>query len=457
MKKFYQRLHAIILLSCIFCLCVFPPVIGTETLDKLEWRVTELEQKVFGESSRKDIPIEQRLSKLEKNIFGTESTSKNTEARLKVLEKIFSVSETKDSKLVLKEPETTEINTQVSKDEQKNNTNTSSNSSSNDFTHSGQARPELKELKTLKDETNLSETLVKIINQERELRNLKALSLDDVAKQVSLEHASYLAQTGQFSYYGFQSKNPDERYSEKDGNGRISEIVDGFFSDSGKKIELNSELPHQLADKLLEDTDKTSVILNKEANAIAISFVLSPDKEQLVVVIEILAKYGSFGELPKKISSNENKLAVNGYVGKELKFSWIGVGRQEATNINYLESEPGPYFPPIDEVIFLDKKESNARKIASGAGLLLATVAAPFTYGASLIVADVLLQQAVYAYKSKDVEMKGGINADIDGNFSGQISIGDRGPGKYYVSIWATDTSDSKHPFVISRRVINVE
>jgi hypothetical protein len=116
--------------------------------------------------------------------------------------------------------------------------------------------------------------------------------------------------------------------------------------------------------------------------------------------------------------------------------------------------EASPYFPPIDKVIYADRTAERTRSIAKTSGLILAMLAAPFTYGASMLVADILMQSLVQAYQAQDVEVREGVKAS-DNSFSGLVNIGEWGPGTYYITIWAIP-SRSKKPVILSRRTVSV-
>ena len=83
-------------------------------------------------------------------------------------------------------------------------------------------------------------------------------------------------------------------------------------------------------------------------------------------------------------------------------------------------------------------------------------VAAPFTYGASVLIANVLMQSIAQTYQSQDVEVRDGAKADMGGgNFNSSITLGEWGKGIYYITVWAIPPSEKK-PVIISRRAVKV-
>ncbi|HEY9886363.1 MAG TPA: hypothetical protein V6C96_03780, partial [Vampirovibrionales bacterium] len=206
--------------------------------------------------------------------------------------------------------------------------------------------------------------------------------------------------------------------------------------------------------------DKSSIILNPEINQIGISFVKDPSGRQLVVVIQAIADYVLITDLPSKADMYE-VLPINGQVMGGYKFAWIGVAEKDPEPKERSEVEASPYFAPIDKVIYMDKTSNRAKQAAIAIGSIAAAVAAPFTYGASMILADILLQTVARTYQAQDVEVRGGINASYDGQFSASIGMGEWGAGLYYVTVWGYQKkqvlTEKKTPIILSRQVVEVE
>lgn len=397
-----------------------------------EQNLTNLEKQILGISYTKD-SSETRLSRLEEAVFGNPNTG-TVENRLEKLNKTFQV-----PKAQIPESFKEEI---IEKKQMKQN---------------AQAKPEIK-VQILENSSEVADSMLKVINQERSFRSLRNLSRNAIADKVALEHASYLIQTKQFSHYGVSGQNPDQRYSAAGGTGRIEEIVDGFFASVDEQghiipISISGKTAEQLMDALIKIPDKSDILFNQDANAVGISFVVSPDKKQMAVVIEVLADYVSLANLPLK--SSPTILPIGGSISGAYKFAWIGVAKRETNeDIEKIELEPSPYFPPIDKVIYADRSTERAKTIAKTSGLFLAMIAAPFTYGASMLVADLLMQNLAQAYQAQDVEVREGVKAS-ENSFSGSVGVGEWGSGTYYISIWAFP-SGSKKPVIISRRIVYV-
>jgi uncharacterized protein YkwD len=418
------------LLICHFCLASFT------LADTQIQTLAKLEKQVLGAEYAQETKA-QRLSRLENSVFGKTNTNLNDDQRLQKLEKTLRV---------VSKPVPTEFTENIAKEQA-----AQEQTQTNQVAHTKlQIQPNLQETADL---------MLKIINQERSFRSLAPLRYSKTANQVALEHASYLVQTKQFSHYGVAGHNPDQRYTLAGGEGRVEEIVDGFFAQVDEQaqiipITVNQETPNHLMDAILKVPDKMDILFNQDANTAGISFVLSPDRKQLAVVVEIVADYVSLGALPHQTSAGE--VYLDGSVqNNSYKFAWIGIAKKDdEVNAEMVEVEPSPYFPPIDKVIYVDKTVDRAKAIAKTGGLILAMVAAPFTYGASILVADILMQSLAQAYQAQDVEVREGIKAKSN-SFSGQISLGEWGPGLYYVSIWSFPQG-SKKAVIISRQTVQV-
>jgi uncharacterized protein YkwD len=408
-----------------------------------EGAVAELEKKVLGNTYGKD-KIEDRLGRLEENVFGQKAaTGATIDQRIGKLNKVFEVPTAKVPDSFRQEVERSaqaqqEAQAQVAKGSAKNT-------------------PEEK-VQVMKNLDELSEKLLSIINQERSFRQLRPVAMDNTSQRAALEHASYLVQSRQFSHFGINGKNPDRRYTEAGGSGKVEELVDGFFAKADshgnlKPIDLNSEIPSQLMDAILQVPDKADIILSNDANLAGVSFVMSQDRRQLVAVIEIVTKYANLASVPVNSSFNSG-VPVSGSVDGGYKFAWVGVAKREDQDTDKSETEPSPYFAPIDKVIYLDKTGDRAKNIAKTGGLILAMVAAPFTYGASMLVADILMQSVAQAYQAQDVEVRSGIRAS-ESSFNGTVGVGEWGPGLYYISVWAFP-GKSKKPVIVSRRTVMV-
>jgi len=404
-------------------------------------RLSILENKVFGHTHLERTQ-QQRLQELEENTFG-QVGSGSVEQRISKLEKVFYVPskeipsefEQRAKQQVQASPETSSPSHRISKVD---------------------LQPNLEQL---------SEKMINIINKERSLHRRSSLSKDPIAYQVALEQASYLVQTQQLSHYGLRGENPDQRYRRFQGQGKIAEMVDGFFAEydpvtgepSPIDIDLN-ELPHQLMDALLESPDKNDILFAKEANKLAVSFVLNPDRTQLAVVIEIISDHLAIEGLP--LSSPRTEAQVRASLGGGYRFAWIGVAKKDISQqADRIESEASPYFPPIDQVVYIDGTKSKAKTVAQAGGIIVGVALAPWTGGASMLFANVVMAQMASTYQMNDVQVRKGVNADRDGSFVASIPLGEQGPGLYYVSIWAKHKNASREdkPVAISRLVVDVK
>lgn len=444
--------YSYFIIFCIFSLCTFHIDAPVNAQNSNTSIVNNIEKQLYGYTNTHQ-SLEERLKNIEYEILGQAQTDQDIDTRISKLQDLYDVPEEPvPHELVYKQPQT------------KPNTNSaqSSNGTANPYTDNNTVdnpRPEINELILKDDLTHLSQDFLRILNKERELRQLSQLKSNVILDIIANEHASYLVQTKQLSHYGYNNSNPDIRYSQAGGDGAISEVIEGFFA---QNINTNdAELPHHLMDAILEKTDQSDKLFNTRANVVGISFVVSPDKDQLAVVIEI----GTDSVELAKISTQTtgNSLRVSGRLLNRLQFGWVGVGRIKKQDAYNFETKPSIYLPPIDQVIYVDKTGDRAKAAAQIGALVLGTVAAPFTYGTSMIIADAINRKVSQTQQLQDVDVKGGINANKNGYFTGNVNLKAFGEGYYYITVWAipfgsnaTKQAESTKPFIVSRRVVEV-
>ena len=450
MPKFYQILFSSLFLGS---LCLNLWAVNLDTVEQFE-------KQSFGFTFEED-SAEKRISRLEREVFGKENKSASLDTRLAELKEFYTVAKVEAPPELIEKAKKEKLQEQKIQQAQ-NTTSPAPQQQTQNTSSSRRAAPLIAGIEEQENFAELSKMMLDIINQERSFRKLRALSSQEYLSKMAASHASYLVQTKQFSHYGHKGANPDERHSTFGGAGKVSEIIDGFFAGRGENnetiaIEATKELPHQLMDALLQNTDKREILFTRDANQIGIAFVLSPDRDQLSVVIEVVTDYINLQKLP--LEKHSGNLAVRGNVGGNLKFAWIGVSKLEQKPPSF-ETEASPYFAPIDRVIYMDKTASRAKMGAQIGALILGAAAAPFTNGVSLIVADLIMQSAASAYEVDDVEMRSGVNANMNGSFSATIPMGEYGPGLYYLTVWGVDSnfnlspSKKPKPRIVARRTI---
>ncbi|MDX1920694.1 MAG: CAP domain-containing protein [Candidatus Caenarcaniphilales bacterium] len=438
------------------CLSLSVPAATVAPNTNYSKEISALERSLAG-STYPTQSDEERLKRLEEMVFGAEaSTGTTKDKRIARLQKTLSIPKTEvseDFKKVIEKEQRAEQEKEIASSSKQSN-----QVGSTSGRHASNSRHPATKVTVLPDMANLSEQMLKVINQERSFRSLSPLSMDPLAQKVANEHASYLVQTKQFSHYGSGGSNPDQRYTAAGGGGRVDELVDGFFAPVDKSgqiqpLEVSAETPNFLMDAFLKVPDKSDIVFNPDINKAGVSFVIGPDKKQLVVVIQMVVDAGSISSV-QALASIADYIQLTGSLGRGYKFAWVGVSKKELDENEKNEVEPSPYFAPIDQVIYMDKDSDRAKNIAKAGGMILAMVAAPFTYGASMIVADILMQSVAQTYQAQDVEVRGGIRAS-DASFSGKIAMGEWGPGLYYLTVWGFP-SRTKKPVILSRRAIKV-
>ncbi len=419
-------------LLLLLAICFVTPTLSAES------NIAKLEEQLLGQTFSQE-SSQQRLTRLEELALGQSypaEASGQRETRLLTLLKVPSAPIPASFKLPSQENEASQAQAQGQGQELN--------------------RPEAPSSKPLASDEQLANKLLKAINEERSFRRLNPLTLDPTAQKMALEQANFLIQNRLFSSYGRGENNPDQRYTALGGTGKILELVDGFFAPIGenqqsKPIESSPELAGQLMDAITESTDKADLVFNPESNMAGIAFLLSPDKQQLVVVIELLTQEGNFSPIPKALSGGGG-ITVSGQTGGGYRLAWIGLAHKK-----FEHPEPGQdYFPPSDQVVYMNKSNDRVKNLAMTGGMILAMIAAPFTYGASAIVADVLGQMLASTYKLQDVQVREGVSSDSSGNFSGSLGLGEWGPGIYYVNIWGFRGRADEKPTILSRRTVSV-
>ena len=309
-------------------------------------------------------------------------------------------------------------------------------------------------------EKKVSRLIQEIINEERSFRGLIRLERDQIAQRVAQEQANYLIEARELSHYGKENKNPDQRYSALNGTGRLQEIVDGFFAkidtetEELEKISFSSTTADQLIDSILQTPDKKEVLLDPHARGIGIALRLSPDQKQLVVVTEVTRRQGSLKKLPSQSPPIDGQ-TIEGVVSRGYKFAWLGISYERFPRKKDFQLKIKPYFPPVDRVLYLDMSNRRLKKAAAFGVTLAGMLAAPFTYGLSMIAAGAIQSQISKIYQNHEVEIRKGVDLNFSGDFSAEISLGEYGRGIYYVNLWAYERK-SKEVVLLASRTVDV-
>ncbi|MBI2996486.1 MAG: hypothetical protein HYY52_07285 [Candidatus Melainabacteria bacterium] len=389
--------------------------------------VFRIEELIFGKSFS-DLSINERLTKIEKSIFAKTSTAKTPAERIEIINNYLIP--------------------------QDNETNLNNN---NNIIQTTEINPE-----------QFEELIYQLINEERNFMGLLPLVRDSIGEKVAREHASNLVRMGYLSFYNEENKSPDERYTLNGGTGATVEVIKGFDGDKedlgdSKKIKLNELLARQLIQAISLHTDDSQILYSPYISHIGCSFSLSKDKKQFASVIEFITKGGEFEPLKPVLSFGE-KLTISGKINPPFKFKAVSIAYfdndyktkiNNRNNSNFDSEDLKPYFPPQDYIAFADTSKNNFIKILSGLGVIGAIGAAPFTGGASAILAPVLIN-SIQSGPPKEIPLKRGIKVNSKGEFSGNIELNSQNmSGLYFISVLA-ELSGLNFPIVVSRRTVRV-
>jgi len=307
------------------------------------------------------------------------------------------------------------------------------------------------------------DSFLDIINQQRSFMGALPLIKDDVAYKAAGEQAENIINKNQLSYFDSKGHCPDERYTLAGGTGALIEVLRSFELDKGK-IVLNELLINQLIEAISLNTDELKILYNPYITHLGYGFGVSKDKKKFVAVLDFLTKNGEVEPIRTTINLNQ-KVSLSGKLKPPYKFKAITIGYLSNADISDVDDNVGvgfnsehmkPYFPPQDFIAFSDNSKSNLVKILSGIGFVAALGGAPFTGGASGVLAPFFLN-TIQNGSPKEVPLKGGIKITSDGQFKGDLLLNYQGmTGLYFVNVIA-DIPGSNSAIVVSRRTVRVD
>ena len=321
------------------------------------------------------------------------------------------------------------------------------------------------------DANEFLENIIQHVNERRSFKGLLPLEKDEIVVSTASEQARNLIIKGYLSYYNSNQQGPDERYTLLGGSGALTEIVKGFEIDKkdDRKIKLTDLLARQLIEAISLNPDDSQILYSPYVTHIGSGFALSKDKNKFAVVIDFVTKSGNLQPLKPVLNWGE-KLSVSGKIPPPFKFKAVSVAyfdqskmsdvtfnnNEEESNDYYFDDENiKPYFPPQDFIAYSDTSKSNFVKIIKGLGVVGAIAGAPFTGGATAILAPAILN-SIQNGPPREIPLKKGIKANSKGEFFGQIDLNYKGMGGlYFVSVLG-ELPGVDYPVVISRRTVRV-
>lgn len=308
---------------------------------------------------------------------------------------------------------------------------------------------------------DFSNIVIREINKERMLKGLSVLVSDPIAQRSAQNHSRDLITKGYLSYFNSKKQGPDERYTLEGGKGAVSEIVKGFEIPPGSSnIFVNELLARQFVEALALSDDDSRLLFNPYLTHAAVNANKSEDGSKFVAVLEFVNIGGDFSGIEDQITLG-NKISLSGMVSEPYKFKAVSVAYLEdeedlesVNNKRFDNDLIKPYFPPQDYIAFTDTKKRNALNVLKGIGIIGATVAAPFTAGATALISPFLANSM--RGEPKEIPLKGGISSHKDGSFNGDVKLDYKDqPGLYFISVLGK-VEGVKYPVVISRRTVRV-
>ena len=400
--------------------------------------IAKIEKVLFG-FSYPDIKVEKRISSIEIKIFGKAFSSESLFDRTERLKKnVFGTFVTSDQ-------------------EEQYNENLKS-LKPNIIKSNGYENLQTKTLTP--DE--FVEILFGQINNERSFKGMLPLEKDETATRVAQEQIEFIFKNGQLTYFNDKHQCPDERYTLAGGTGAITEVIKGFEEYGVNNIKTSGLLAKQLVQAISVSPDDAAILFAQFASHLGVGFGISKDKKKFVAILEIINKGGSFFPVKPNIKLGE-KLLISGKVNKPYNFKAVAIGYAEPEQIIEQDESYGfdfdrlkPFFPPQSYVAFGDTTKTNFLKVAKSIGILGAIAGAPFTGGATAVLAPPLFY-SIQNCPAREVPLKGGVKSNSKGEFVAELPLNYNGKtGLYFVSVLA-DIKGINYPVVVSRRTVRVE
>ncbi len=312
------------------------------------------------------------------------------------------------------------------------------------------------------DANSFLELLAELVNNERGLRGLLPLSKDDIASHVASDQANDLILKGYLSYYNLKNQGPDERYSQAGGFGSVVEVIKGFETDTDdKNIRLTELLAQQLIQAILASQDDSQILFSPYVNQLGVGFALSKDKKKFVSICEFITSGVDISPVKPQANWGE-KIVISGRIKPPYKFKAVSIAyfnpldfTEENNSLTFDNDTLKPYLPPQDYIAYGDTTKSNLVKVIKGLGVIGAIGGAPFTGGATAVLAPTLLS-SIQNGSPKEIPLKGGIKANSKGEFEGKVDLNYQGmSGLYLINILA-ELPGVSYPIVVSRKTIRV-
>ena len=309
------------------------------------------------------------------------------------------------------------------------------------------------------------DSVISYINNERSFKGLLPLVKDELARNVAYDHANNLVKMQYLSFINQSDQGPDERYTIRGGTGVVTETIKGFENAGNKKIKLTELLIKQLLQAILANPDDSNILFYPYLTNLGVGYAASERNERFTVVLDFAINVANLKPIKTNIYRGE-KITVTGNIKKPYKFKAVSIAYYdefktssdtvEETEALYFDNESiKPYLLPQDYIAFGDKSKNNFLNVLKGLGVISAIGAAPFTGGATAILAPPLLS-SIQNGAPREIPLKSGFKVAASGDFTGQVDLNYEGmSGLYFVSVIA-EAPGINFPLVVSRRTVRV-
>jgi len=307
-----------------------------------------------------------------------------------------------------------------------------------------------------------SQYALELINDQRQRMALSPLQMDSTASKVATEHAADLSERRAISHTSSTGDNPDRRYTVAGGSGAMTEsLVSLNRHDLGSGKHTRAAVARMLK-TIASRQDDREALFAPEASDLGLSINWTPEHDKLICCIEIVTNHGTTEPIPAAVKVGEH-IDVRGqimppFVFDKVTVAWEGSHAMGSTSD---ESEEAlPYFPPLDYVAYQQKSEhdySTAITVLKTAGIVAAIAGGVFMPPVALAAPLIAMSGSMGSGEPKpasDIPVHSGMHVDGSGAFSGRIPVNNAGKeGTYYVTIWASVGKGSKS-VPVSRRAI---
>jgi hypothetical protein len=257
-----------------------------------------------------------------------------------------------------------------------------------------------------------------LVNHDRAEEGLPAVEWDDTAARAAERHAADMARNGFTAHWGTDGSVPEQRYSEAGGEHLVWENAACLFD--GKARELDANARYSAIDlEKVETAFMSEVppndghrlnILKKWHVKLGVGLAKPAGNAPPCLAQEFVDEYGDYEALPKTARVGRS-VTVAGEVREPAKFGAVGVARIDA-------AEPIP-----------------VEKLLQTSGYAMPS---PF-----------VLYTPPGFVTPKPVTVKGN-------EFTIDVRLGEKGPGRYGVSVWGRYPGDGKEMTMLSLRVVTV-